>query len=162
MPQGDREQKPDRVQFALECRRSGLSYTDTLKSISETFGVSRSTAAKAMAELQARIKAELAHRLPHVALKEAERLERVAQSAEDVGEYMASVTASDKLLKLAGAYAPQQVEVTAKRTPEELDQLREQLKAKWIAEAETSTLVRVLEERGWKCTAPDEAEIVNG
>ena len=148
----------DRVAFALECRQRGLSFTATQAAIAERYGVNERTAARYIADVQARIGHELKLRMPHVALAGAERLSRIAETAETSGDFKSAIEATDKLLKMAGAYAPQKLEVVSRYSQEQLEEMRETLRERYIAEASVGELIRALEAKGVR--VPIEAEVV--
>jgi hypothetical protein len=79
-------------------RRRRSTYDHTLaqdaRYLMETFGISRATAWRRIAEAQKLIAEEAEEERPYLRARETLRLHRIADKAEDAGEYSAAVQAS--------------------------------------------------------------------
>jgi hypothetical protein len=99
----------------------------------ETFKISRATATRRIAEAQ-RLIAEEAERVrPYLKARETARLDRIADKAEDKGEYQAAVAASREIGKLHGLHAAKKIHVTTVSVAIEISAVLEVLDARGLA-----------------------------
>ena len=91
----------NRVAFA-QVTLSDHTYARTRQMIMERFEVSEATASRDIAEAQKLFADDAEKERPYLRARETARLNRIADSAEDAGEYHAAVAASRGLSKLNG------------------------------------------------------------
>lgn len=106
----NRKSPPERVLFAMKCL-SEMRANSAMRAIMEQFGVGRSSAKRAMAMARHVMMEEEEELRPSARAMIIGRLYRLADRAEDVGDYSASVRALRELAQIYGLRAPEEVTV---------------------------------------------------
>jgi hypothetical protein len=109
------------------------SSNKTRDMLMETFGISRATAWRRIAEAQRLIAEDAEQERPYLRARETARLNRIADKAEDGGEYHSAVAASREIGKLHGLHAAKKIQVTTVSVAIEISAVLEVLDARGLA-----------------------------
>lgn len=89
-----------------------FSYSATRDALMKQFGISKATAERDIADAKVLIAEQAEKRRPYLGADWTQRLTRVADKAEDKGEYQAVVSASREVAKINGLYAEKKIKIT--------------------------------------------------